>query len=125
MSCPANSHHYRLVGYRDRRPGQSMTATDRPGLNLMDAVMACTRCPEVKEVGVTRPAPVPSIKTVPVSVDPQQWDHAAALRHSNPVAGSPVHPRWESPGHFGNPGVCLLCSVVNAATKAITEAIKP
>ncbi len=57
MSCSANNHRYRLVGYRERRP-KEVAKDDEDGFCLMDAMLACTRCPAVKEVGVTRQVPV-------------------------------------------------------------------
>jgi hypothetical protein len=57
MKCLDTKHRYRLVGYRDRKPEDVGTATEK-GFCLMDALMACTRCPEVKEVAVTRPVEV-------------------------------------------------------------------
>lgn len=57
MNCLDTKHHYRLVGYRDRRP-KEVGADDQDGFCLMDAMMACTKCLAVKTVGVTRQVPV-------------------------------------------------------------------
>ena len=53
MKCLDTKHRYRLVGYRDRTKPKETAG----GFIIMDAVMACTRCPEEKLVGVTRTPP--------------------------------------------------------------------
>jgi len=53
VKCLDTKHRYRLVGYRDRRSDHVGAASEK-GFNVMDAIMACTRCPEVKEVPITR-----------------------------------------------------------------------
>lgn len=64
MRCLESRHRFRLVGYRDRRP-KEIGQSDEDGYCLMDAIMACTQCSEVKEVGVTR--------MIPASVPQQQF----------------------------------------------------
>ncbi len=55
-------HRYKLVGYRDRRQNQAMTAES---FVPMDAVLACMRCAGEKLIPMTRLPPAPIIQTGP------------------------------------------------------------
>ena len=56
-------HRFELVGYRDRRFGDSIEVHDSErGFSTMDAVLVCLRCTVEHTTGVNRQAPAPVVE---------------------------------------------------------------
>lgn len=84
-TCSSNVHEFTLAGYRDRPVDQTGTVDHSRPFIQMHAVFVCLHCPAEKLIGITCKPPAPVVE-----MSEPKWDHAAALRHSNPVARTPA-----------------------------------